>query len=76
MTDTKIAPQWILDALAILHEQRDKLQAQYDALERVAEQARRACVVPQQLLDKVKDAIQALNHAAEWSSGTVWEVPL
>ena len=75
MADTKIVPQWLLEALQALHIERDRLKAIADEKEAAHESARRACVAPQQLLSHVTDAIKALNHAVEWSGGTVEEVP-
>lgn len=75
MEDTKIVPQWMLDVLQVLHNERDKLQTIYDQREAVAETARRACVPVQQQLEKVKDAIRSLSNAVEWAGGTAWEVP-
>lgn len=76
MEDTKIIPKWLLTALQILHAERDRLKAIADEKNAAHEAARRACVVPDQLLAKINDAIQSLNHAVEWSSGTAYEVPL
>lgn len=76
MEDTKIVPKWLLTTLQILHAERDRLKAIADEKNAAYEAARRACVVPDQLLSKINDAIQSLNHAVEWTSGTVYEVPL
>jgi len=72
---TNIVPQWMSTMLQGLHEQRDKLKAKLDVLEKEYETARRACVPVQQLLSKINDAIQSLGQAVEWAGGSREEVP-
>ena len=76
MEEKKPIPSWMLHALTILLQERDRLQKLYDEREAAAEEARRVCVPVQQILSKVKDAIHSLNHAAEWATDSAWEVPL
>lgn len=56
-----------------LEAERDILQATYDRLSAAAEEARRACVPVQQVLDKIKDALSSLGRAQQWNAE---EVPL
>lgn len=70
MEEKKPVLSWLLHALTILTGERDRLQKLYDEREAVAGEARRACVPVQQMLAKVKDAIQSLNHAADWAAGS------
>lgn len=75
MTDTKIIPQWMLEVLQKLHTERDRLKGIVDKLDAACEAAHRARVAPAQLLSKINDAIQSMNHAVEWTCGTGYEVP-